>query len=58
MKRILEDLEIVFVESESKKMEEMEKWVEMEEEIWKIIEGKDKEIVKEIKVCKEVEWKV
>lgn len=54
----MEDLEIVFVESESKKMEEMEKWVEMEEEIWKIIEGKDKEIVKEIKVCKEVEWKV
>lgn len=57
-KRTLEDLEIALAESESKKMEEMEKRAEREEEIRKIIEGKDKEIAKETKARKEAERKV
>ena len=57
-KKTLKDLEIALAQIESKKMEEVGKRAKTEEEIQKIIEGKDKEIAKETKARKEAERKV
>ena len=57
-KKTLEDLEIALAQIESKKMEEVGKRAKTEEEIQKIIEGKDKEIAKETKARKEAERRV
>ena len=57
-KKTLEDLEIALAQIEGRKMEEVGKRAKTEEEIQKIIEGKDKEITKETKARKKAERKV